>query len=84
MLADDRAVEGAVFGDEGLLAALGKGAVHVSSSTIGIALSRGALPAHMPRPANATSQRLCSGGRKPPPPPSSTLSPPVPAMLCTR
>jgi 3-hydroxyisobutyrate dehydrogenase-like beta-hydroxyacid dehydrogenase len=40
MLADDNAVESAVLGSEGLLRALPKGAVHVSSSTIGVALSQ--------------------------------------------
>jgi 3-hydroxyisobutyrate dehydrogenase-like beta-hydroxyacid dehydrogenase len=39
MLADDRAVESVVYGDEGILANLSKGATHISSSTISIALS---------------------------------------------
>ena len=39
MLANDAAVESVVYGDQGLLASLRKGAVHVSSSTIGVALS---------------------------------------------
>jgi 3-hydroxyisobutyrate dehydrogenase-like beta-hydroxyacid dehydrogenase len=39
MLADDAAVEGVVYGDRGILASLRKGAVHVSSSTISVALS---------------------------------------------
>jgi 3-hydroxyisobutyrate dehydrogenase-like beta-hydroxyacid dehydrogenase len=40
MLADDRAVEQIVFGENGVASALAKGAVHISSSTIGTALAR--------------------------------------------
>jgi 3-hydroxyisobutyrate dehydrogenase-like beta-hydroxyacid dehydrogenase len=40
MLADDRALESTVFGAEGLIDALPKGAVHISSSTISVALSQ--------------------------------------------
>ncbi|MBS0268780.1 MAG: NAD(P)-dependent oxidoreductase [Proteobacteria bacterium] len=40
MLADDKAVEAVVYGDGGLLASLNKGAVHISSSTISVALSK--------------------------------------------
>jgi 3-hydroxyisobutyrate dehydrogenase-like beta-hydroxyacid dehydrogenase len=39
MVADDAALEGFVFGEGGLLASLPRGAVHVSLSTIGVALS---------------------------------------------
>jgi 3-hydroxyisobutyrate dehydrogenase-like beta-hydroxyacid dehydrogenase len=39
MLANDAAVQNVVYSDEGLLASLRKGAVHVSSSTISVALS---------------------------------------------
>src|ERR1700728_4687986 len=39
MLADDAAVENVAFGGEGILASLRPGAVHVSSSTISVALS---------------------------------------------
>ncbi|MCU1271790.1 MAG: NAD(P)-dependent oxidoreductase [Acidobacteriaceae bacterium] len=39
MLADDSAVENVVFGEAGILASLRKGAIHVSSSTISVALS---------------------------------------------
>jgi 3-hydroxyisobutyrate dehydrogenase-like beta-hydroxyacid dehydrogenase len=39
MLADDSAVEKVVFGDGGIIASLGKGAIHVSSSTISVALA---------------------------------------------
>ncbi len=39
MVADDAAVEGFVFGDGGMLASLPRGAVHVSLSTISVALS---------------------------------------------
>jgi 3-hydroxyisobutyrate dehydrogenase-like beta-hydroxyacid dehydrogenase len=40
MLADDAAVESVIFGDQGALAGLGRGAIHASMSTIGHALSR--------------------------------------------
>ncbi|MGO4683787.1 NAD(P)-dependent oxidoreductase [Hyphomicrobium sp. 2TAF46] len=40
MLADDKAVEAVVYGDGGLLATLNKGAAHISSSTISVALSK--------------------------------------------
>jgi len=40
MLADDKALEAVVYADGGLLATLDKGAVHISSSTISVALSR--------------------------------------------
>lgn len=46
MLADDRAVQDAVLGGDGVLAGLGKGAVHVSSSTISVALSERLTEAH--------------------------------------
>jgi len=39
MLANDAAVEEVVFGDKGIAASLKKGAIHISSSTIGVALS---------------------------------------------
>lgn len=40
MLSDDAAVEAAVYGDGGLLANLKKSAIHISSSTISVALSK--------------------------------------------
>jgi 3-hydroxyisobutyrate dehydrogenase-like beta-hydroxyacid dehydrogenase len=46
MLADDAAVEAAIFGDGGGLSALGKGAVHISMSTISVALSDRLAEAH--------------------------------------
>jgi 3-hydroxyisobutyrate dehydrogenase-like beta-hydroxyacid dehydrogenase len=46
MLADDAAVESVVFGDAGVLANLAKGAVHISSSTISVALSKRLAAAH--------------------------------------
>ena len=57
MLADDAAVEAVVFGEEGLLASLAKGAIHVSMSTISVALSERLAAAHARR-ASASSQRL--------------------------
>ena len=46
MLADDPAVEAAVLGPDGIVGALSKGAVHVSSSTISVALSERMTKAH--------------------------------------
>src|SRR5207249_3517514 len=46
MLADDGAVEGAVFGEQGVIGSLGKGAIHVSMSTISVALSERLAAAH--------------------------------------
>jgi 3-hydroxyisobutyrate dehydrogenase-like beta-hydroxyacid dehydrogenase len=46
MLADDAAVEAAIFGDGGGLLALGKRAVHISMSTISVALSDRLAEAH--------------------------------------
>ena len=49
MLADDRAVESVVFGEEGILTALARGSIHVSSSTISTALARRLTTNHAAR-----------------------------------
>ena len=46
MLADDRAVEDTVLGDEGVAKGLAQGAVHVSSTTQSVDLSRRLAGAH--------------------------------------
>ena len=46
MLADDGAVEGVVFGDQGVIGSLGPGAIHLSMSTISVALSDRITGAH--------------------------------------
>jgi len=46
MLADDAAVEGVVLGESGVVHGLGAGAVHVSMSTISVALSERLAAAH--------------------------------------
>jgi 3-hydroxyisobutyrate dehydrogenase-like beta-hydroxyacid dehydrogenase len=46
MLADDAALEDVVFGTGGVLASLKKGAAHISSSTISVALSKRLAAAH--------------------------------------
>ena len=46
MLANDDAVESVVFGDSGIIANLRPGAIHVSSSTISVALSERLEAAH--------------------------------------
>ena len=40
MLADDAAVEAVVFGPDGIAAAVPKGAIHISQSTISTAMAR--------------------------------------------
>jgi 3-hydroxyisobutyrate dehydrogenase-like beta-hydroxyacid dehydrogenase len=49
LLADDAAVEQVVFGEDGLLAALRPGAVHISMSTISVALAERLTAAHAER-----------------------------------
>jgi len=46
MLADDHAVEEAAFAGHGIVASLAKGALHISCSTIGVALSERLTAAH--------------------------------------
>lgn len=46
MLADDHALESVAFVDDGIVASLSPGAVHISSSTISVALSRRLAQAH--------------------------------------
>src|SRR3954469_20972139 len=46
MLADDAALESTVFGDGGILQNLNSGAIHISCSTISIALSERLTDAH--------------------------------------
>lgn len=49
MLADDAAVEAVSFGEHGLMAGLGRGKVHISSSTISVALSERLAVEHAQR-----------------------------------
>lgn len=46
MLADDAAVESVAFGAQGIVASLPKGAIHISASTISVALSDRLAAAH--------------------------------------
>jgi 3-hydroxyisobutyrate dehydrogenase-like beta-hydroxyacid dehydrogenase len=46
MLADDAAVEAVIFGEGGALSALGRNAIHISMSTISVALSDRLAEAH--------------------------------------
>ncbi len=46
MLADDSAVESVVFDDQGVIASLGRNAIHISASTISVALSERLTAAH--------------------------------------
>jgi 3-hydroxyisobutyrate dehydrogenase-like beta-hydroxyacid dehydrogenase len=46
MLADDDAVEGVAFGEQGVVGSVRKGAVHISMSTISVALSKRLAAAH--------------------------------------
>jgi len=47
MLADDAAVESVAFGEHGIVGNLRKGAIHISMSTISVALSKRLAMAHM-------------------------------------
>lgn len=49
MLADDHALESLVFGEGGITRSLGKGAIHVSLSTISVALSQKLMASHAER-----------------------------------
>jgi 3-hydroxyisobutyrate dehydrogenase-like beta-hydroxyacid dehydrogenase len=49
MLADDAAVESVVFGNDGMLATLPKGTIHISSSTISVALAERLTAEHQQR-----------------------------------
>jgi 3-hydroxyisobutyrate dehydrogenase-like beta-hydroxyacid dehydrogenase len=49
MLADDGALEEVVFGDAGIISSLGKGAIHVSASTISLALADRVASEHTKR-----------------------------------
>src|SRR5215470_8032048 len=46
MVADDAALEQVTFGEDGLMAGLGRGGIHCSMSTISVALSRRLREAH--------------------------------------
>ena len=52
MLADDVAVEGVVFGEDGMLNAMPAGAIHTSMSTISVELSRRMQLAHTDKRQN--------------------------------
>jgi 3-hydroxyisobutyrate dehydrogenase-like beta-hydroxyacid dehydrogenase len=52
MLADDQAVEGVVFGSEGMLQSLPADAIHIGMSTISVALSRRLAIAHAEKKQN--------------------------------
>ena len=49
MLANDAAVEAVTFGDTGIIAGLAQGALHISSSTISVELSKRLAEAHAER-----------------------------------
>ena len=63
MLADDGALESVVFGDAGVISNLRKGATHISSSTISVALSEKWLRRTRPA-ASVLSQPRYSAGRR--------------------
>ncbi len=46
MLADDKALEALAFGEQGIIASLPKSAIHISSSTVSVALSERLTEAH--------------------------------------
>jgi 3-hydroxyisobutyrate dehydrogenase-like beta-hydroxyacid dehydrogenase len=57
MLTDDAAVEGVAFGETGIIAGLGKDAIHISMSTISVAQCGGREVC--PQDHNGTLQRSC-------------------------
>jgi predicted dinucleotide-binding enzyme len=73
MLADDPAVETVVFGQEGVVAALPPNAIHVSMSTISVALSDRLAEA----PARPMWRRLSLADRRRRRPHSCSSSPPA-------
>jgi len=76
MLADDHAVESVIIDDSGILANLRSGSVHISSSTISVALAQKLTAAH-----ERQNQRfillLFSDARRPPRPANCSLSSPA-------
>jgi 3-hydroxyisobutyrate dehydrogenase-like beta-hydroxyacid dehydrogenase len=76
MLADDEALADAAFGEGKLIAELPRNAVHVSMSTISVALSDRLTEAHQAAGQAFVAAR-CSVGPKPLPPRSSSSSPRV-------
>src|SRR5438132_1765716 len=82
MLADDGALEGAVFGEQGVIGSLGKGGIHVSMSTISVALSERLTAAH----ANAVQRFVAApvfGRPEMQRRPSCSSLPPVPRTPST-
>ena len=75
MLADDEAVAGVVRAGNGIAASFAPGALHVSMSTISVALSDRLTEAHAAR-GSATWRPPCSAGPRPPRPPSCSSSRP--------
>jgi 3-hydroxyisobutyrate dehydrogenase-like beta-hydroxyacid dehydrogenase len=63
MLADDGAVENAVFGDAGVVSNLSKNGIHISCSTISVALSERWLR-RTQATGNVLCQLLCLAGPK--------------------
>ncbi|HLK48631.1 MAG TPA: NAD(P)-dependent oxidoreductase [Bryobacteraceae bacterium] len=49
MLADDHAVEAVVFGEDGIITALGRGSVHIASTTMSMVLARRLAEEHSRR-----------------------------------
>jgi 3-hydroxyisobutyrate dehydrogenase-like beta-hydroxyacid dehydrogenase len=67
MLADDAAIAGVTFGDDGILASLAEGATHISSSTISVAMSERLTGARTTARARSSSPHRYSAGRWRPP-----------------
>lgn len=86
MLSDDGAVESVVFGDAGVVKNLARGAIHVSSSTISVALTERMTAAHA---ASVLCRPQCLAGPTLQPRPSSLSlrlvlrMPWMPARLCS-
>ena len=79
MLANDDAVESVVFSDGGIIGSLLAGAIHISSSTVSIALSERLEAGHAKAGQRFVAAPV-SAAPMSPPRPSSSSSPPVRRM----
>src|SRR4051794_1347640 len=78
MLANDEAVESVVYGDQGVLASLPKGAIHISSSTISVALSERLAADHASAGQSLLPAPPLRGPHAAPPGPMFVLTPGAP------
>lgn len=82
MLSDDNALENVVFGENGIATVLSAGAIHISSSTVSVALADKLTAAHAAKVRSSSLLRF-SDVPKPQPPPSCSSPSPVPMTQWT-